>query len=160
MGDMIHVKTSGVSMQVQGPDDAGRYCLRLSASGESCEIDLGVPRGMIETALLMAASVKFRAALPPAQPDAPSNLQKVHIAPDAPAWKGNDAFCASLRNVPENAFKHAPAPDAVQAMVKAEHSRLSMTPAQFANMERWRGYTEGLDAMRDAALAAIRGGAK
>ena len=38
-------------------------------------------------------------------------------APDAPAWKGNDAFCASLRNAPKNAFKHAPAPDAVQAMV-------------------------------------------
>ena len=51
-------------------------------------------------------------------------------------------------------------PDAVEALVKAEHTRLSMTPAQFANMERWRGYTEGLDAMRDAALSAIRGGSK
>jgi hypothetical protein len=51
-----------------------------------------------------------------------------------------------------------PAPDAVEALVKSEHTRLSMTPAQFANMERWRGYTEGLDAMRDAALAAIRAG--
>ena len=40
-------------------------------------------------------------------------------APDAPAWKTNVAFCASLRNVPENAFKHAPAPDAVEALVKA-----------------------------------------
>jgi hypothetical protein len=53
-----------------------------------------------------------------------------------------------------------PAPDALEALVKAEHTRLSMTPAQFANMERWRGYTEGLDAMRDAALAAIRAGGK
>jgi hypothetical protein len=51
-----------------------------------------------------------------------------------------------------------PALDAVEALVKSEHMRLSMTPAQFANMERWRGYTEGLDAMRDAALAAIRAG--
>lgn len=58
---MTHVKTKDAAMHIEGPDDNGHYWLHLSASGETCRIDLGMPRGMVETALLMAASVKFRA---------------------------------------------------------------------------------------------------
>ena len=57
-------------------------------------------------------------------------------APDAPAWKGNDAFCASLRNVPENAFKHAPAPDAVEALVKAHEKEIAVWSENYAALER------------------------
>jgi hypothetical protein len=95
------------------------------------------------------------AALPPAQPDAPSNLQKVHIAPDAPAWKGNDAFCASLRNVPENAFKHAPAPDAVEALVKAAEAWEAFKAAS-TRVDHWVA-VEQLDAV---FATAIRAGGK
>lgn len=58
---MIHAKTKDTSLRIEGPDDSGHYWLHLSASSEACRIDLGIPRGMVETALLMAASVKFRA---------------------------------------------------------------------------------------------------
>ena len=60
---MTHVRTKDANMHIEGPDDNGHYWLHLSASGEACRIDLGMPRGMVETALLMAASVKFRAAI-------------------------------------------------------------------------------------------------
>ena len=106
-------------------------------------------------------------------------------APDAPAWKGNDAFCASLRNAPKNAFKHAPAPVAVPD----DHTLLALMLAteEMDNVQGWfRHWTTGdrpvsawaddpeiagnyHDAMARlpdfkaaflAALAAIRGGAK
>ena len=60
---MTHVRTKDAAMHIEGPDNKGHYWLHISASGEACRIDLGVPLGMVETALLMAASVKFRAAL-------------------------------------------------------------------------------------------------
>lgn len=56
---MTHVRTKDAAMHIEGPDDIGHYWLHLSASGETCRIDLGMPHGMVETALLMAASVKF-----------------------------------------------------------------------------------------------------
>ncbi len=40
---------------------------------------------------------------------------RIMAAIDAPAWKGNAAFCDSLRSVPENAFKYDPAPEAPDA---------------------------------------------
>lgn len=58
---MMHVKTNDVKMQITGPDPDGHYWLGLSGAGESCWIDVGRPTKMVETALLMAASVKFRA---------------------------------------------------------------------------------------------------
>lgn len=58
---MTHVKTKDAAVHIEGPDASGHYWLHLSASSEACRIDLGIPRGMVETALLMAASVKFRA---------------------------------------------------------------------------------------------------
>lgn len=58
---MIRAKTKDTTLHIEGPDDSGHYWLHLSSSGENCRIDLGMPRGMVETALLMAASVKFRA---------------------------------------------------------------------------------------------------
>ena len=57
---MMHIKTNDVSIQITGPDPDGHYWLGLACAGESCWIDLGRPTKMIETALLMAASVKFR----------------------------------------------------------------------------------------------------
>lgn len=195
MSDMIHVKTNDVSMQVQGPDATGRYSLHLSASGESCEIDLGVPRGMIETALLMAASVKFRAALPPA-PDAdwrndPSADERWNAGCDFamtmlcqvvkadPAKVSWDAATETLEGdvsavigniltegLGEDWQDRAPAPDAVEALVKAAKVLNQkwpyhvMEPA-FDAMQAVEG--EGVDTMFAAgirALAAIRAGGK
>ena len=108
-------------------------------------------------AIIRAACAAIR-ALHPAD-DAPQmrpETESEHIARDM--REGRFPARSELQMVPIAALP--PADDAVEAQVKAEHTRLSMTPAQFANMERWRGYTEGLDAMRDAALAAIRAGVK
>ena len=56
---MINVKSNGVTMRITGPNSDGEYWLHLSGSGESCGFNLGRPMGMVSTALLMAASVKF-----------------------------------------------------------------------------------------------------
>lgn len=82
---MIRAKTKDTTLHIEGPDDSGHYWLHLSSSGENCRIDLGVPRGMIETALLMAASVKFGCSKGDYTLSAP--LQRiVEGAKTAPQW--------------------------------------------------------------------------
>lgn len=82
---MTHVRTKDATMHIDGPDDSGHYWLHLSASGETCRMDLGRPRGMIETALLMAASVKF--GRPGGDYTLAPHLQKiVDGAKTAPQW--------------------------------------------------------------------------
>lgn len=109
---MTHVRTKDATMHIYGPDDSGHYWLHLSASGETCRIDLGMPRGMIETALLMAASVKF--GRPGGDYTLAPHLQKIvdgaktapqwdtqadRLAPtDAATQKGGDAHDRRLRS--------------------------------------------------------------
>lgn len=82
---MTHVRTKDATMHIDGPDDSGHYWLHLSASGEACKIDLGRPTKMVETALLMAASVRF--GRPSGDYTLAPHLQKiVDGAKTAPQW--------------------------------------------------------------------------